>query len=144
MEFNCYTIEIDCCIKKNLKKGDSGSFQNQIWNKNRHIKKLELGDLAQWFHTIWHIVCIFNNLRNSNHQYWYLKKTILYQYLPNTTWCSIENVLKIVLTHTVWHRLQNFFEPRYICCSWNIQKEKVIPIKTQKAGAIINSFPKVT
>ena len=52
MEFNCYTIEVDCCIKKNLKKGDSGSFQNQIWNKNWHIKKLELEDLAQWFHTI--------------------------------------------------------------------------------------------
>ena len=57
MEFNCYTIEVDCCIKKNLKKGDSGSFQNQIWNKNWHIKKLELEDLAQWFYTIWHIMC---------------------------------------------------------------------------------------
>ena len=52
---NYYTQKIE--DRKTLKKENSGSFQNQIWNKNWHIKKLELEDLAQWFHTIWHIMC---------------------------------------------------------------------------------------
>ena len=54
---NYYTQKVQ--DRKTLKKEDFVSFQNKIWNQNWHIKKLKLEDLAQWFHTIWHVMCNF-------------------------------------------------------------------------------------